>query len=60
MPPRTAKFAAHESLDVWQVIWLTPRSSLFRVTQPGAAAHDRTPAVPALSATVKLGAVVMG
>ena len=25
--------------------------------QPGAAAHDRTPAVPALSATVKLGAV---
>ena len=57
MPRLTPNFPAHASRDVWQDGWLSPRRSLFRCTQPGAAAHDRTPAVPALSATVKLGAV---
>ena len=46
MRARTAKFAAHDSLDVWQFIRLAPRSSLLRQTQPGATTHDRTPTAP--------------
>ena len=46
MPRLTPNFPAHASRDVWQDGWLSPRRSLFRCTQPGAAAHDRTPALP--------------
>ena len=46
MPRLTPNFPAHASRDVWQDGWLSPRRSLFRWTQPGAAAHDRTPALP--------------
>ena len=60
MPPRTAKFAAHESLDVWQVIWLTPRSSLFRVTSQVRPRTIEPPLSPVVPATEELEAVAMG